>query len=138
MKKSEAKHQVEAFFRKLGNKASFFEGTNLVKAQIGEAFLGFEFDDEANLLSCRALIYRFRRAPREKVLQAIYAEETAANNGGGRVIYDAGESTLYLRRDFTEITGDEQFYNRINQLAAASLKWNGEILERAAGKVSGE
>lgn len=138
MKKSEAKEQIETFFRKLGKQVSIFEDANFAKAQIGEAFLGFEFDDEANLLSCRALIYRFRRAPREKVLQAIYAEETAANNGGGRVIYDAGESTLYLRRDFTEITGEEQFYNRINQLAAASLKWNGELLQRVAEKVFGE
>lgn len=135
MKQSEAKQQIEAFFRKLGNKATFFEDTNFVKAQIGEAFLGFEFVKDANLLSCRALIYRFRRAPPDKVLRAVYAEENETNSGGGKVIFDADELTLYLRRDFTEITDDVQFYNQINQLAAASLKWNGEILERAAEKL---
>ncbi len=138
MTKTEAKQQLEAFFRKLGKQVSFFEEANSVKTQIGEAFLGFEFAADANLLSCQALIYRFRRAPRDKVLQAIYAEETETNNGGGRVVFDAEELTLYLRRDYTEITDDEQFYNQINRLAAASMKWNGEILERAAKKVFGK
>lgn len=138
MKKSEAKQQVEAFFRKLGNKASFFEDTNFVKTQIGEAFLGFEFNDEANLLSCRALIYRFRHAPQDEVLRAIYAEENETNDGGGRVVFDGKELTLYIEHDFTEIIGDEQFYSRVNQLAHASLKWNGEILQRAAQKVFDE
>jgi len=70
-------------------------------------------------------------------LQAVFSEENETNNGGGRVVFNAEESTLYLRRDFTEITDDEQFYNQINQLAVASLKCNSEILERAAEKVFG-
>lgn len=135
MTRQEAARQLEAFFRKLGKQASFFEATNLVKVQIGEAFLGFEFVEDANLLLCQALIYRFRRAPRDEVLQAVYAEENETNNGGGRVVFDAAESTLYLQRDFTKITDDEQFYNQINRLAVASLKWSGEILQRAAEKV---
>lgn len=135
MTRHEANRQLETFFRKLGKQASFFEATNFVKAQIGEAFLGFEFVEDTNILSCRALIYRFRLAPHEKVLQAIYAEEDETNNGGGRVVFDTEELTLYLERDFAEITGDERFYNQINRLAAASLKWNGEILQRAAEKV---
>lgn len=136
MTRYEASGQLKAFFRKLGKQASFFEETNLVKVQIGEAFLGFEFVEDANLLSCQALIYRFRRAPTDKVLQAVYAEENETNNGGGRVVFD--ELTLYLKRDFTDVTDDEQFYNQINQIAAASLKWNGEILQRAAEKVFGK
>lgn len=132
MTRHEASGQLKAFFRKLGKQASFFEATNLVKIRIGEAFLGFEFVEEANLLSCQALIYRFRRAPTDEVLRAVFAEENETNNGGGRVVFD--ELTLYLARDFTEITDDEEFYDQINQLAAASLKWNGEVLQRAAEK----
>lgn len=135
MKKSEAKQQLETFFRKSGKQVSVFEDANFAKAQFGEAFLGFEFDEEANLLACRALIYRFRRTPQEKVLQAIYAEENGTNNGGGRIVFDGEELTIYLKRDFAELIGDEQFHSQINQLATASLKWNGEILQRAAEKV---
>lgn len=137
MNKSEVILQLEAFFRKLGKQASFSETINFVKIQIGEAFVGFEFDEKTNVLSCQALVYRFRRAPNDKVLQAVFAEENETNDGGGRVVFDAEELTLYLRRDFTEITDDEQFYNQINRIAVASLKWNSEILERAAEKVSG-
>lgn len=137
MTRHEANRQLEAFFRKLGKQTSFFETTNFVKIQIGEAFLGFEFVEDKNVLSGQALIYRFRRAPRGKVLQALFGEENETNNGGGRVVFDAGEATLYLRRDFTEITDDEQFYSQVNRLAVASLKWNSEILERAAEKVFG-
>lgn len=115
---------------------ALFEAANSVKVQIGEAFLGFEWVEDANLLSCRALIYRFRRQPRDEVLQAVFAEENETNNGGGRVVFD--ELTLRLQRDFAEIVADELFYQQINRLAAASMKWNGEILQRAAETVSGE
>lgn len=137
MKQSEAKQQLEAFFRKLGKQASFFDEKNFAQARIGEAFIGFEYGEADGVLSAQALIYRFRKPPRDEILDAVLAEETDANAGGGRIVF-AGESlSLYLQKDFAEIVVDKQFYEQINRLARASLEWSGEILARVAEKANG-
>lgn len=134
MTKLEAKQMIEAFFSRLGEKASFFDGKDFAKARIGEAVVGFEYDEADGVLSCEALIYRFRREPRDEILDAAFAEEN--ENGGGRVVYDSETLSLYLQHDFQE-TGDEaEFFERIHELAIASLKWNSEVLGRVAEKVS--
>jgi hypothetical protein len=136
MTKEEAKQQLEVFFRKLGTEASLFNEQKFVQARIGESFVGFEFDETDGTLSCQALIYRFRREPRDEVLDALFAEESEANNGGGRIVFDSGNFSLYLQRDFEEKTDDALFYEQVNALAWASMVWNGEIVEHAAAKVS--
>lgn len=137
MTEEEAKQQIGAFFLKLGKKASFFDEKNFVKARIGEAFVGFEYDEREEILLAQALIYRFRSEPRDKVLDAIFAEENETNNGGGRIVYNSETLSFYLQKDFTEKIGDEQFYKIINNLAQASLRWSDEILARAAEKANG-
>ena len=137
MNKSEAKQQIEAFFRKLGKQASFFDEKNFVQARIGEAFVGFEYDEREEILLAQALIYRFRSEPQDKVLDAIFAEENETNNGGGRIVYNSETLSFYLQKDLTERIGDEQFYKQINNLAQASLRWSDEILTRAAEKANG-
>lgn len=134
MTKEEAKQMLKAFFSRLGEKASFFDGKDFAKARIGEAVVGFEYDDADGVLSGEALIYRFRREPRDEILDAAFAEEN--ENGGGRVVYDSESLSLYLQRDFTETIEDAEFFERIHELAIASLRWNGEILSRIAEKVS--
>jgi hypothetical protein len=135
MTKEEAKQQVEAFFRRLGEKkASFFDAKNYVEARIGEAVIGFEYDETEEILSAQALIYRFRTAPQDNVLDAVFGEETDANNGGGRVVFNSDNSAFYLQRDFQEKVGENVFYEGINKLAQASLRWNSEILTHAAEK----
>ncbi|HEX8734229.1 MAG TPA: hypothetical protein VF721_02830 [Pyrinomonadaceae bacterium] len=136
MTREEAKQQLEAFFQKLGNDAPVLDETNYVRARIGEAFVGFEFDEADDVLSCAALIYRFRREPGDEILDALFAEESDANNGGGRIVFDSETLSLYLQRDFAEKTGDASFYAQVNALAQASMVWNGEIVEHAAAKVS--
>jgi hypothetical protein len=136
MNREEAKQQLEVFFRKLGTEASLFNEQKFVQARIGESFVGFEFDDADNVLSCQALIYRFRREPRDEVLDALFAEESEANSGGGRIVFDSGTFSLYLQRDFEEKIDDALFSEQVNALARASMLWNGEIVEHAAAKVS--
>jgi hypothetical protein len=137
MTREEAKQQIEAFFRRLGEKkASFFDDRNHVEARLGEALVGFEYDPEEETLSAQALIYRFRREPRDEVLDAVFAEESEANSGGGRVVFNSENSAFYLQRDFTEKIGDNVFYEGVNKLAQASLRWNSEILTNAAEKAN--
>lgn len=135
MTKEEANQQIEAFFRRLGEKKpSFFETKNYVEARIGEAVIGFEFEETAELLSAQALIYRFRSEPKDKILDAIFGEETEANSAGGRVVFNSENFAFYLQRDFQEKIGENVFYEGINRLAQASLRWNSEILMQAAEK----
>lgn len=136
MNREEAKQQLEIFFRRLGNEASLFNEQKFVQARIGESFVGFEFDEADGVLSCQSLIYRFRREPSDEILDALFAEESPANNGGGRIVFDSGTFSLYLQRDFAEKIDDASFYQHINSLAWASMIWNSEIVGHAAAKVS--
>ncbi|HEY8561479.1 MAG TPA: hypothetical protein VIL74_13975 [Pyrinomonadaceae bacterium] len=135
MTREEAKQQIEAFFRRLGERrASFFTEKSHVEARLGESLLGFEYDEDEQILSAQALIYRFRSAPRDEVLDAVFAEETEANSGGGRLVFNSENSAFYLQRDFREKIGDNVFYEGVNRLAQASLRWHTEILAVAAEK----
>ena len=137
MTKAEAKQQVEAFFRRLGEKlASIFDRQNHVEARIGETLVGFEYDENEEMLSAQSLIYRFRKEPADKILDAVFAEESEANNGGGRVVFNSEANTFYLQRDFPEKIADHEFYENINRLAQASLRWSAEILADAAEKAN--
>ncbi len=136
MTKEEATQQIEAFFRRLGEKASFFDEKTYVEARIGETVVGFEYDETEEILSAQALIYRFRKEPQDKVLDAVFGEETEANNGGGRVVFNSENFAFYLQKDFTEKIAEEVFFSQINELAQASLRWNSEILVNAAEKAN--
>lgn len=136
MTKDEAKQQIEDFFRRLGKKEFLFDDNNHVEARIGESGIGFEYDEEAEILSAQALIYRFRAEPHDKVLDAVFAEENDSNSGGGRVVFNSENSAFYLQRDFQEKVGENVFHEAINRLAQASLRWNGEILAQAAEKAN--
>jgi hypothetical protein len=136
MTREEAKQQIEAFFRRLGEKASFFDEKMYVETRIGETLVGFEYDEAEQILSAQALIYRFRKEPKDEVLDAIFGEESDATSGGGRVVFNSETFTFYLQRDFKEKVGDNIFYEFINKLAQTSLRWNNEILMTAAEKAN--
>ena len=136
MTREEAKQQIEAFFRRLGEKASFFDEKMYVESRIGETLIGFEYDETEEILSAQALIYRFRSEPKDKVLDAIFGEESDATSGGGRVVFNSETFTFYLQRDFKEKVGENVFYEGINRLAQTSLRWNNEILTKAAEKAN--
>jgi hypothetical protein len=136
MTREEAKQQIEAFFRQLGEKASFFDEKMYVETRIGETLAGFEYDETEEILSAQALIYRFRSEPKDEVLDAIFGEESDATSGGGRVVFNSETFTFYLQKDFKEKVGDNVFYEAVNKLAQASLRWNNEILMTAAEKAN--
>lgn len=132
MTKTQAKQQVEAFFSFLGEDASFLDKKNFIQARIGETYIGLEYDEELELLSAQALIYRFRTTPQDKILDAVFAEEDEINTGGGRVVFDSENLAFYLQKDFAENISNQDFYQEVNSLARASLVWSNEILARAA------
>jgi len=136
MNKAEAKRQVEAFFLKLGQRASIFNEKMHVEARIGEVVAGFEYDESESSLSAQALIFRFRQEPPDKVLDAIFGEENETNNGGGRIVFNSENFTFYLQKDFNEKIADNLFYEEINNLAQASLQWSSQILMQAAEKAN--
>lgn len=138
MTKTEAKQQIEAFFHQLGEKASFFDEKNFVQARIGETVVGFEYIESEEILSAQALIYRFRSAPKDKVLDAIFAGANDSNTVGGRVVFDSETSTFYLQKDFSEKISDESFFRELKEIALAGVTWNNEILANAAETVSNE
>ena len=132
MTKDEAKQQIEAFLAQLGDKeASVFDEKNFAKAQLGDAFMGFVYGDNEKL-SCQALIYRFRKPPKEQVMDAIEAESKNAPNGGGEIAFDEDNFTLLLQKDFGEKVSNEEFYKDMQDLAQASLVWSNEVLTRVA------
>ena len=138
MTREEAKQQLEAFFRKIGITASFFEDKNFAKATVGEALIGFEFAEADGVLNSRALIYRFRNPPNQIVIEAILAEQQNSDTGGGNVNFETEDLSLFIEKSFTEKLSDEEFYKQINQLAQASLIWSSQILPQIAEKVHSE
>ena len=135
MTKQEAKQQLETFFRQLGIEISFFEDKNFVRANVGEAVLGFEFIESDGRLDAQALIYRFRRLPSAEILEAIFAEEKNADTGGGTIRFDEDNLSLFLEKKIVGKIADEKFYEQINRLARASLLWSSRVLQNAAEKV---
>jgi hypothetical protein len=137
MTREEAKQQIEAFFRKIGITASFFEDENFAKATVGEALIGFEFVETEGVLKTQALIYRFRNAPNQKVIEALLAEQQNSDTGGGNVNFETEDFSLFLEKTFMEKLSAEEFYKQINQLAQASLIWSSQILPQIAESVHG-
>ena len=135
MTKEEAQQQIALFFRRLGEKVVLDEKWTAVKARVGEAFVGFEYDAADGSLACQALVYRFRREPRDEMLDAAFAEGDDAT-GGGRVVFDSATRALYLQRDFADKLPEEEFYAAVNRLALASLEWSSRRLGALAEGVA--
>ncbi len=134
MTKDQAKTQIDNFFAKLGeNEVSSFEEKNFAKAMIGETIMGFVYNGEQSL-KCQSLIYRFRKAPQETIMNAIEEESKNAPNGGGEIALDEKNFTLVLQKEYQENVSDEDFYNDMQKLAKASLVWSNEVLNRVAEK----
>ncbi len=112
--------------------ASFFGGGGVAALMLGAAELFFEYDAARGSLSCGALVYRFRRAPRAGVLQTFFEEAGAAGAGGGALVYREETRSLLLSRTYFEATGGREFAREMKRLAAASLGWGAELLERVA------
>lgn len=127
--------EAEAMLRSLAGKearAPFFGGGGVAGLMLGAAELFFEYDSARGALSCGALVYRFRKAPRAGVLQTFFEEAGAAGAGGGALVYREETRSLLLSRSYFEEVGGEEFEREMKRLAAASLGWGAELLERVA------
>ncbi len=136
MNRESAQQQIAGFFSRIGLKETKLDTKDFIEARIGESFVGFEFDESDEVLSAQSLIYRFREQPKDEVLDALFAEESVANNGGGRLVLNSETDSFYLQKDFYETEPDEKFYFEVNELAQASLIWSYEILSSVAEKVN--
>lgn len=132
MTKTQAEKQIETFFRKIGIAASFYPGKNFVKANVRDVLLGFEFIENEEILRAKALIYRFRNAPKPEIRRAIFSQASEANSGGGRIIFDEKELSLFIEKEFTEYLEPDIFRKKINILTQASLFWSSRKLQQVA------
>lgn len=129
--------EAEAMLRSLAGTeggTGFFGGGGVAGLMLGAAELFFEYDAARGSLSCGALVYRFRRAPRAGVLQTFFEEAGAAGAGGGALVYREETRSLLLSRTYFEAAGGVEFAREMKRLAAASLGWGAELLERAASR----
>lgn len=130
MTREEAKSQVEAFFKRLGEPISVFEnGVNHARAEIGRALLIFEFTDEKQL-ACVALIHRFEEKPSSEALTAI--EDAVESDLEDRIRYDDFTKTLFLERLFETKIDDGKFYAEMKNLADSSLVWRNDFFNSGA------
>lgn len=137
MTRRECELLLSEFFARLGKTDFSLADGTAIKANIGEAVLGFVFNDAEQILICEALIYRFRRFPRSELLAAL--KQTAANEaetGGGKLNFDSVTLTLSLIRQYSQNIDSAKFFAQMQNLAAASLLWSGTILDRVADKIS--
>ncbi|HEV2861536.1 MAG TPA: hypothetical protein VGX48_11050 [Pyrinomonadaceae bacterium] len=127
--------EAEAMLRALvGNVACELplRGGGVAGVMLGTAELFFEYDAGRGALACGALVYRFRREPRPGVLEAFFEEGRGA--GAGCLVYREETRSLLLTRTYFEAAPGEEFEREMKRLAAASLGWGAEVLERVASR----
>lgn len=139
MTKDEATLQVKAFLKAHEVDSPGLNAKGLGGAAIGEEQLYFEFQPEAQALMCRALIYKFRGAPKPEVIAAFQAEEKAkaADTGGGRIEYHLPSKGVYLSRSYTAPAPTERFVADMKRLMDASVIWRTQMVERVADRAFG-
>lgn len=94
------------------------------------------FTQEEPSLTCRALIYRFRKPPAPGLVEAFRAEAAAGTPaGGGELEYVEESQGLFLSRTYRKSPGDAAFVADMKALGEASRHWGGEVLERVTAKV---
>lgn len=127
--------EAETMLRALvgaGAVAPHFGEGDVTGIMLGPAALYFEYDAARQTLTCGALVYRFRGAPRPGVLEDFLKENRSA--GGGTLLYREATRALLLSRTYTEAKPAEVFAEEMKRLAAASLGWGAELLERVASR----
>lgn len=129
------KGEAEAMLRGLVGpdaRAPRFGAGDVAGVMLGPAALYFEYDAGRGALTCGALVYRFRSAPRPGVLEDFMSENRGA--GGGALVYREETRALLLSRTYTSKAPAEEFAEEMKRLAAASLGWGGELSERVAAR----
>jgi len=131
MTRDEAEQMLRALAG-AGERPPRFGAGDVTGLMLGPAALYFEYDAARRALSCGALVYRFRTRPRPGVLEDFLKENRGA--GGGALVYRDETRALLLSRTYTEAVPPEEFAEDMKRLAAASLGWGTEVLERVASR----
>lgn len=131
MTKGEAEAMLGALVG-AGARAPRFGAGDVTGVMLGPAALYFEYEAGRGALSCGALVYRFRTAPRPGVLEDFLEANSGA--GGGTLVYREETRALLLSRTYTEPLDGEEFALDMKTLAAASVGWGAELLERVASR----
>lgn len=139
MTKDEATRQVKDFLAAHEVDSPGLNAKGLGGAAIGAEQLYFEFQPDAQALTCRALVYKFRGTPKPEVLAAFQAEEKAkaADTGGGRIEYHLPSKGVYLSRSYAAPAPTERFVADMKRLMDASAVWRTQMVERVADRAYG-
>lgn len=132
---SMTRQEAETMLRELVGTAApppRFGAGDVTGVMLGPAALYFEYDAARAALSCGALVYRFRTRPRPGVLEDFLKENGGA--GGGTLVYREETRALLLSRTYTKPVAAAEFAEEMKSLAAASLGWGAELLERVASR----
>lgn len=96
----------------------------------------FEYHPARRVLECSALVYRFNDPPRPGVVAGFEAEAAeGTDTGGGTVDYERENRGLFLSREYIVMPWGLCFARDMRRLAAASLVWRDEVLDRVASRV---
>lgn len=129
------REEAESMLRALvgaDSRPTHFGAGDVTGVMLGPAALYFEYNAGRGALTCGALVYRFRSAPRPGVLKDFLEETHGA--GGGVLVYREEPRALLLSRTYTEAMDGEEFALDMKTLAAASVGWGSELLERIASR----
>lgn len=111
---------------------------NLGGVESGGQTLYYEYQPDGKRLECGALIYRFNKPPRDKVLEGFKAEEAAGTDtGGGSLHYEPQNHGLFLRRIYHSAVPAAQFNKDMDRLRKAAAIWADQVLDRVATKAFG-
>lgn len=98
----------------------------------------FEYLPGKQALHVFALCYRFRKPPRDGLIEAFHEEERrGTNTGGGSVEFLPENGGLYLGRTYTQRTEPARFIEETNKLGQAATYWAQEVFPAVATKVFG-
>lgn len=142
MTRDDANRLIKAFAGHHGGTVTELNLQNMTGLSVGGADLFFTFHQplfshKKPALEVSALIYRFRKPPNPKILEAFKAEHAAGTPaGGGEVDYEEENKGLYLTRFFEVVPSEDSFNTDVDALADASKTWGREVMERVANKVN--
>lgn len=142
MTREEANRLIQSYAGHHGGRVSELNMQNMTALSVGGADLFFTFhqsffNDKEPSLEVSAVIYKFRKEPDPKILEAFKAEHAAGTPAaGGELDYEPENKGLYLTRFYSKVPDQEAFNGELDALGAASRTWGGEVLERVANKVN--
>jgi hypothetical protein len=136
--RDEAARSVRALFAEIGQTSEGLNAEGLGGIGLGETDVYFEHRADG-ALKCSARIYRFRAAPKRKVLEAFRQVERArgCDTGGGRFEFQPDNGGIYLSRLYAEAVDSGAFVEDVKRLALAAAEWRTKVTPRVVSYTAG-